>query len=318
MAHEVESMAYAGALPWHGLGVQVTHDLTPAQMIEKAGLGWSVESLEVRLPNGAPVYNFRALTRRNAVNELDVLGPCGPKYVPVPNKEAFEFFKEFTSAGEMQLEVAGSLKGGRYVWALAKFNEELNLDGDITKNYVLLVSPHIWGQALKIFYTPVRVVCMNTMTQALNTATSLEQFRHIHTVEFDKHAITRAKATLHLATVLAHEYADAAKILAKIQVDERQAALFFARLFKTSVETAPDIEKYADATVSHWMSVLSSNPGHDLPAAKGTAWGLVNAVTYGMDHLAGRGEDNRLFSAWLGPNARKKQQAFKLALEIPA
>jgi phage/plasmid-like protein (TIGR03299 family) len=287
-------------------------------MIKKAGLTWSVEALEVKLPNGEAVTNFRALVRRNALNELDVFGPCGPRYVPVQNSEAFAFFKEFTSVSEMQLEVAGSLKGGRYVWALARFNEELNLDGDVSRNYVLLVSPHIWGQSLKILYTPVRVVCMNTMTQALNASAALEQFRHIHDSRFDKYAISRAKDVLSLATVLSHEYADAAKLLAKIQVSERQASMFFARLFKPAVETGTEKELVTDVTVGHWLHVLGTNPGHDLPAAKGTAWGLVNAVTYGLDHLAGAREDNRLFSAWLGPNARKKQEAFKLALSIPA
>lgn len=318
MVAMVETMAYAGTVPWHGLGFPVTHDLSPTEMIEKAGLAWSVESLPVTLPNGDIVPNFRALCRRNAVNEVNTFGPCGPQYVPVQNKEAFEFFKEFTSAGEMQMEVAGSLKGGRYVWALARFNEELVLDGDVTKNYILLVSPHIWGQSLKAFYTPIRVVCWNTLTAALSTSASLDQFRHIHTVAFDHYAVARAKATLRLASILAKEYAEAAKLLARIQVSEHQAARFFAQLFKPMVETATEIELMADTTIGHWMHVLRTNPGHDLSSANGTAWGLVNAVTYGMDHLAGRHEDNRLYSAWLGPNARKKQEAFKLAQTIPA
>jgi hypothetical protein len=48
MAHEIEmvngkaQMAYSGALPWHGLGVEVPADLTPDQMLEAAGLNWTV------------------------------------------------------------------------------------------------------------------------------------------------------------------------------------------------------------------------------------------------------------------------------------
>ena len=43
MAHEVEiidgqaQMAYAGERPWHGLGVEVRNDMTPQQMMQKAG-----------------------------------------------------------------------------------------------------------------------------------------------------------------------------------------------------------------------------------------------------------------------------------------
>ena len=45
MAHAVETMAYAGELPWHGLGVKVAEDLTPREMQEAAGLDWTVEKL---------------------------------------------------------------------------------------------------------------------------------------------------------------------------------------------------------------------------------------------------------------------------------
>ena len=46
MAHMVETMAYAGEVPWHGLGVPVSNDLTPVQMMEKAGLDWKVQEVE--------------------------------------------------------------------------------------------------------------------------------------------------------------------------------------------------------------------------------------------------------------------------------
>ena len=45
MAHAVETMAYAGEVPWHGLGKQVLPDLTPEQMLYEAGLDWSVEKI---------------------------------------------------------------------------------------------------------------------------------------------------------------------------------------------------------------------------------------------------------------------------------
>ena len=46
MSHEVETMAYAGELPWHGLGEKVSNDLTTDQMLVKAGLDWSVHEVE--------------------------------------------------------------------------------------------------------------------------------------------------------------------------------------------------------------------------------------------------------------------------------
>ena len=61
MAHEVEiingqaQLAYAGDKPWHGLGVEVRNDMTPFQMMEKAGLDWSVEKEEVFTASGTKV-----------------------------------------------------------------------------------------------------------------------------------------------------------------------------------------------------------------------------------------------------------------------
>ena len=46
MAHQVETMAYAGEVPWHGLGEKVSNDLAPILMMDKAGLNWKVRELE--------------------------------------------------------------------------------------------------------------------------------------------------------------------------------------------------------------------------------------------------------------------------------
>ena len=60
MVAAVETMAYAGEVPWHGLGVEVPADLTPAQMLEKAGLDWTVSKkplvYEIEKASGCLLY----------------------------------------------------------------------------------------------------------------------------------------------------------------------------------------------------------------------------------------------------------------------
>ena len=65
MAHLVETMAYAGEVPWHGLGTPVSNDLTPGQMMDKAGLDWSVTKVpafikvgDEEIPTGGSVSSF--------------------------------------------------------------------------------------------------------------------------------------------------------------------------------------------------------------------------------------------------------------------
>ena len=166
MAHMVETMAYAGELPWHGLGTKVVADLTPEQMMQKAGVDWTVEKQDMITSGGSTVKSKQALVRSSDGEVLDVVGKG---WNPVQNAEAFNFFEEYVVAGDMQMHTAGSLNGGKMVWALAKTNDSFELfNGDVTENYFLFSNPHEFGKAIDIRMTPIRVVCNNTLTLSLN------------------------------------------------------------------------------------------------------------------------------------------------------
>ena len=108
MAHEVEmvngvaQMAYAGTKPWHGLGVEVSNDLTPEQMMRKAGLDWSVEKTPVYADvDGEKISVGKQALYRSSDNKiLDVIGD---DWNPVQNIDAFEFFNEYVMAGDMEM-----------------------------------------------------------------------------------------------------------------------------------------------------------------------------------------------------------------------
>lgn len=147
MAHELEfvngkaQMAYAGDVPWHGLGVKVSNDLTPEQMLKAAGLDWTVEAIPAlaTLPNGNVIETgHSALVRDFDSKVLDVITD---DWHPTQNAEAFEFFNEFIAAGDMSMETAGSLKDGTIVWALAKVNESFEICGGLTRSMLISTSP---------------------------------------------------------------------------------------------------------------------------------------------------------------------------------
>ena len=176
MAHEVEmidgvaQMAYAGDKPWHGLGAAVSNDLTPAQMQSKAGLDWQVYKTPLYADVGGVRVNVskQALVRNSDDKILDVIGD---DWNPVQNSEAFEFFNEYVMAGDMDMECAGSLKGGKNVFALAKIKESFSILGDDqVDSYLLFSNPHEYGKAIDIRFTPIRVVCNNTLTFSLNSS----------------------------------------------------------------------------------------------------------------------------------------------------
>ena len=114
MAHQVETMAWAGDKPWHGLGVEVDANLTPLQMQEAAELDWTV-SKRPSYTLDAPEWSedvgiIQAENTFHIVRDSDnrILSHCGRDYVPIQNEDVFKFFKRFTEAGHMTMETAGS------------------------------------------------------------------------------------------------------------------------------------------------------------------------------------------------------------------
>jgi len=326
---EVESMAYAGLVPWHGLGVPVNDDMSPEEILVAAGLDWTVETRPLTTEvnkESIPLTSHRALVRRRWIEELDqeesdVLGICGPSYVPTQNQEAIEFYDRFCKAGSMKMETCGSLMDGRQVFALAKINESFVLPGDDRiESYLLMSHPHIWGKSLSIMYTPIRVVCMNTLMMAMSGA--IEKFRAPHIQVFDKDIQEKAIQTLNLAKMMSREFNEQAKFLAKRKCDDNDVVIYAAHLFDKSFDDPISIETIApnELNRSAWQVRVnfSNSPGSEKRSAKGTWWGALNAVTYYVDHEAGRERDTALTSAWFGPRAAKKRQALELALEMAA
>ena len=98
--HQVETMAYAGETPWHGLGTKVDDTLTPDEMLVEAGLDWTVSKRDL-YTHDTPVVTDESdllVVPKHSVLVRDsdntVFGPCGPKFIPTQNKDAFGFFKK--------------------------------------------------------------------------------------------------------------------------------------------------------------------------------------------------------------------------------
>ena len=133
MAHNVETMAWANDVPWHGLGIKVSGELTPLQMQEAAQLDWTVSkrpSYTIDAPEWSEdVGIMQTPNTFHIVRDSDntVLSHCGRDYIPIQNEDVFKIFKRFTEAGHMTMETAGRLKNGGEIWGLAKISEDFEL-----------------------------------------------------------------------------------------------------------------------------------------------------------------------------------------------
>ena len=315
MAHEIEmvngvaQMAYVGQVPWHGLGMKVPADLSPTQMLEIAGLDWSVEKIPAfSTINGQQVaIGQSALVRSSDDSILDVVSD---DWNPVQNQEAFDFFNEFVAAGDMEMHTAGSLKNGQIVWGLAKVKESFELfKGDQIDSYLLFSNFHKYGFSTDVRFTPIRVVCNNTLTLSLSSA--VERMAKIsHRKVFDP---SNVKDMLGVATDKLAKYKDMAQFLGSKKAKDEDIIQYFTRIFPVSGSNEnkkKEVSKNAELA----YNILHTQPGSEY--AEGTWWQPFNAVTFLTDHLAGRSADTRLTSAWYGYHKGVKTKALELALEM--
>lgn len=324
MSHEVETMAYANETPWHGLGTPVADNLTPAQMLQAAGLDWKVERKGLWVDEVEHLLSSHYALVRDT--DQKILGICGQDYQPTQNHDVFEFFDKFCKAGDMKMETAGSLSGGKRVWGLAKINGGFMLGGkDEVEGYILLDNPHIWGRSLQILFTPIRVVCNNTLTAALRGNQNQENtFRMSHDRAFDDEIKLQAAEKVGLAMKALDVFKDKAEFLASKRAKDQKVMQFFSNLVNPDLfQTAQDLSEDGTVnrsdlgrTVNRLLDIVHTQPGADLKTSAGTWWGAFNAVTYYYDHVAGTDQDKRLTSAWFGSAATRKRQALDLAVEF--
>jgi phage/plasmid-like protein (TIGR03299 family) len=316
MSHEVETMAFANEVPWHGLGNRVDPSVSVDEMLVAAGLDWNVGLHPIYAEvNGKKIT---LPTKRALVRDSDdkVLTITGDNWRPLQNRDALSFFKEYAEAGGIKLETAGSLKGGRLIWGLANLGTgfTVNRGRDAVKGYLLIVSPHEVGNAISIRTTTVRVVCANTMAMAMRSH-SAAHHRQAHTKDFD---VVAAREAIGLAREQIGQAELDAKTLNKLKLSEFDTVRFLATFFQP-VESDADVKLLMDDPAKNQSKVLrqviasvTSAPG----ALPGTGWGVMNGITHWADHVAGRNSDTRLNKAWFGDNARIKIDAQNALLEM--
>lgn len=311
MAHMIEfrdgkdCMAYAGETPWHGLGKQVPADISPNDMLKAAGLDWKVNAIPAFAEiNGKQVDIGHSALVRDVDNKiLDVITN---DWIPNQNEKAFEFFNDFVAAGEMEMHTAGSLKDGQLVWALAKVKDAFELfNGDTVESYLLFTNPHKYGWSIDVRFTPIRVVCNNTLTLSLNTQSS-KIVKVSHRREFDADLV---KETLGVAKEKLAKYKEMAAYLGSKRFNDESIVDYFTRVFPVS-GSKKEISKNASIA----LEIMDQQPGAEF--AEGSWWQAFNAVTFMTDHMIGRNADNRLASAWYGANKNLKTKALETAVEM--
>lgn len=313
MSHLIESMAFVRETPWHGLGNQLSPHQPVETWLTEAGMNWTIEQSDVLFNVASDGMHIRSHADAKVLYRSDTLAPLSvvsPRYKVVQPHEVLHFYNDLVSAGGFELETAGVLKGGRKLWALAKTGQEALIRGrDRVKAYLLLATSCDGTLCTTAQFTSVRVVCNNTLQMAVGERSGA--VRVPHSTTFDPKAV---KEALGLGLSSWDAFIGNLKGLSKRPVSAAEATRFFSEVLD---EQVLDMEGSPASRAMQQLTALYSGVGMGslLPGSRGTAWGLLNAVTEYVDHQRrARSRDYRLDSAWFGQGAQLKQKALGLAV----
>jgi phage/plasmid-like protein (TIGR03299 family) len=351
MAHDLEigedgqaKMFYVGDVPWHGLGTKLEAPPTSEEAIKAAGLDWTVMTAPLFMdgPDGAKI----AVPRRAVIRSTDrrLLGTVGEEWHPLQNLEAFKFFDPIVKAGEAFYHTAGSLKEGSRVWVLAKLNRDpmVILPGDEVEKFILISNSHDGSLALRIGFTPIRVVCQNTLTQAHDDGRSmLVKIRHTAKVADNLEAM---REVVNAANARFEATAEQYRLLAQRDIDEEDLAKYVKLVFTppkggsggstpppaptnggngappadggpAPTEAASE-EASCKRILPKVQELFAKGRGTEIPGVRGTWWGAYNAVTEYLTHQRGKTADARLDNLWFGDSVNINRRALDIATRL--
>jgi phage/plasmid-like protein (TIGR03299 family) len=324
MAAEIETMMYAGETPWHGLGTRVPQDLPAGEAIVAAGLNWKVEKkpvyhqVEADDGNGGIAKIQKVIPGVNALvrdTDKQVMSVMSKEYQPFQNEEMFAFGEALVGTKRARFHTAGSLNGGRRVWALIKTDNLIEVTSkDVVEAYLLLANSFDGSLSYRAAFTGTRVVCQNTLNAALAGVKQGVSVRHTGKLA-DR--IAEAQQVLGLADGYFAKFQEVAKALVATPYSDAQMKTLATDLFAPAKVDAEGNIKVSDAgreNAGKVIELFTTGKGHDLIA--GTAWAAYNAVAEFTDHHArtrttdrATAQENRMNSIYFGTANTLKQAA---------
>lgn len=333
MAHQITpqdafgEVRAKGKRAWHGLGVEIPEGLTAVEGFKKIGLGWETALLPVQAttPDGKQILDpdFQMHVR---LDNGTSLGVVGKGYRAISNMALAAFADALVGEdATVQLETAGSLRGGRRVFCSVKLPKTIEVvKDDILELYVIGSNAHDGSAAFQWYGSSIRPVCANTLGWSEQQAVGMIKFQHSGDVEVKVEA---ARAALGLLVAQSSKFEKEVMALAKLQMSKKQLVAYFKdtyeKVFGTISETLPEKEQvrrleHRDKTTAKWLANMEL-PEQSIKGISGTGWAAYNSFSYWSDHERGRFQpvdqsDARVHSNLFGISHNDKKKAFGQAL----
>jgi len=319
---------------WHGLGQIVQDYPTSEEAIRYAGLDYEViksplftkgsniietsQGIEVGYSElDVPNYFANIRSDNNAV-----LGVVGKDYHIVQNREAFNFFDAIVGGGDGILyETAGALGNGERIFITAKLPDYIRVGNgdDITEKYIFLTTSHDGSGSITAAFTPIRIVCQNTLNASLRNMSNVVRIKHTSGA---KQRLENAHKVMGLANTLSNQLQDIFNNWTKVRVTDSEVKKLIQLALCPNKETLDLLKKGAEEeastvfknTVDDAFAYAMISDTQQMETTKGTLFGAYNAVTgYYQNVRNYKDSEAKLQSIVLGGTAQlKTQKAFEL------
>ena len=319
---------------WHGLGQIVQDYPTSAEAISFAGLDYRVEKRKLFTYDNQNLFgNADTIAPRLEVPKFyatvrtdtdTVLGVVGESYEVVQNVDAFSFFDAIVGGDGIQYETAGALGRGERVFITAKLPDYIKVGNhDLIEKYLFLTTSHDGFGSITAAFTPVRIVCQNTLNAAVRNSTNTIKIRHTAGA---KERLEGAHKLMGITDTLSKGLAELFNRWACIQITDKQVTSLIQMAMAPNREVLKDLQGgLTDELSTQYRNICDSvfeytmsNPSQGLETTKGTLFGAYNGITgYFQNVRAYKSEEVKLKSILLGGVAQMKtQKAFDLCTDF--
>lgn len=332
MAYEIKGapFRYRGA-------INVEDCTTSLECMQKAGLDWTVAKCKLfaEMPNSKDGnVDFKECPNAFGTYRTDFNIPLGvvkERYTPVQNNEAFKFFDGAIGKNKAIWQTAGFFGNGERIFVSAKLPKNIFVNGDPVDNYLVFTTSHDGSSGVKILFTPIRVVCQNTLNAAIRNAENYVSFRHTSSVHDNLDIAAEILGICdNKMEMLNEQYNE----MYKIKVTDEEAHRIFAKTILTDTEISNivntghtvqqiilrDWRAIDDAGISmkkvNTLSEINNYyfMGVGQKEFVGTAWGAYNAITGYYSNVDNATGIKRMDSLLYGDKSRKIEKAGNLVL----
>lgn len=209
---------------WHSLGQVVQDYPTSREAIAFAGLDYEVVKAPLFAKGSEPAIDFAVpdqyATMRNDNNAI--FGLVGKDYQIVQNADAFAFFDAIVGGGDGILyETAGAIGQGERIFITAKLPGYIRVGSgdDVTEKYIFLSTSHDGSGSITAAFTPIRIVCQNTLNAAMRSASNVVRIRHTANA---KQRLEDAHRVMGLADTLSLQLEGIFNDWSKVRIEDEQ------------------------------------------------------------------------------------------------